>query len=138
MSKAIKEKTFDKHTQITDMLRRLRSDAGLQQGDIARILGVKDSTYSAYETGRIIPSAEKLYTLAKYYGINVEFLLSKFGNGEDVNGCAIVSSADRAEHDAGEESVATVEELLYYYRNLSAPKKKMVFELTKAMYMDRT
>ena len=56
-------------------LRELREDRDKTQTEIAKILGMKQSQYSRYENGiRDIP-LDSLMTLAKYYGVSIDYIL---------------------------------------------------------------
>ncbi len=114
----------------------MRKDAGKYQSEIAKILGVKSVTYSAYETGRIVPSADKLYILAKLYGVNAEVFLSKLGNAESVLREVAGVKENRSELEKVKDDATKLDELVYYYKNLSDSQKKAVYDLTKTLYMD--
>ena len=99
--------------------------------DVAKELGVKSVTYSAYENGRIMLPADKLYILAEYYDINVELLMNKLKN------CNANKHRDEEVsviRDAKEEA-AMLEELAYYFRNLDKAHKKAVYDLAKTLYI---
>ena len=48
-------------------LKDLREDNDLTQGELARLLHVKQNTYSQYENGQRQLPLEALITLARYY-----------------------------------------------------------------------
>ena len=56
------------------LLISLRKEKGLSQEQMAKKLGVKRATISAYETGRIIPPPEKLHEIALFFEVNEERL----------------------------------------------------------------
>lgn len=56
-------------------LKELRSSCRYSQEYVASHLNITRQTYSHYETGRITPTANSLYNLAKLYGISVENFL---------------------------------------------------------------
>ncbi|SFC26505.1 helix-turn-helix domain-containing protein [Butyrivibrio sp. YAB3001] len=115
---------------LAGLLRQMRKDAGKYQSEIAELLKVKSVTYSAYENGRIVPSADKLYTLAKYYGVSAEVFLSKL-DPDATNDAVKGSELQKVKDDAGQ-----VDELVYYFKNLTDSQKKAVYDLTKTLYMD--
>ena len=56
-------------------LKEIREDRDLLQKDIAKILNITQVQYSRYETGiRLIP-LDKLNTLAKFYGVSIDYLI---------------------------------------------------------------
>ncbi|MBQ8162805.1 MAG: helix-turn-helix domain-containing protein [Clostridia bacterium] len=56
-----------------------RKGAALTQEDVARFLGIKRQTYSAYERGVSVPDANTVAVLARLFGVRVGELIS----GED-------------------------------------------------------
>ncbi|SFD00481.1 helix-turn-helix domain-containing protein [Butyrivibrio sp. YAB3001] len=137
---------------LQEMLRQLRKDAGKYQEDIAKLIGVKSGTYSAYETGRIVPSADKLYALAKYYDISADMLLSKLINEENLpyNYKSSIGDNSGNSNDGGiaygapnekaselqkvRDDNKQLDELVYYYKNLTLSQKKVVYDLAKTLY----
>ena len=135
---------------LAELLRQLRIDAGYKQKDIARILGIKPVTCSAYESGRIAPTTEKLVALAKLYEVDLSLFTEKIGvdggKGEDSLKKGAVPfevSADTKgmkhlkELDEYRDYIAKADELLYYFKNLSSNQRDMVFDLVKALYLDK-
>ncbi len=61
-------------------LRDLREDKDLKQADIAKLLNVKQNTYSQYENEkREIPLA-LLWKLADYYDTSIDYLVGRTNN----------------------------------------------------------
>lgn len=58
-------------------LRNLRKMHNLVQKDIFIFLNTTSSTYSAYETGKILIKTDFLYTIANKYHASIDDLLSK-------------------------------------------------------------
>lgn len=56
-------------------LRQLRQKNNLTQGDLAKILGLKPTAISNYESERNEPSFEKLIALSKYFDVSCDYLL---------------------------------------------------------------
>lgn len=52
----------------------LREYNNLTEEDVANILGVKQQTYSAYETERKVIPLKHLITLCKYYKVSLDYL----------------------------------------------------------------
>lgn len=55
-------------------LERLRKDRKLQQKEIAEMLGISQTAYSAWEKGKNAIPLEKLVTLAKYYQVSLDMI----------------------------------------------------------------
>ncbi len=56
-------------------IRDLREDADLTQSDVAKLLNVRQNTYSQYENGQRQIPIPMLIALAKYYETSVDYLL---------------------------------------------------------------
>lgn len=58
-----------------DRLKKLRTESGLTQQDVARLLGVERSTYVKYERGSSDPPTSTLIRLADYFGVSVDYII---------------------------------------------------------------
>ena len=58
-------------------LRELRESKNLSQADIAKILKVKQSTYSRYENGERNIDIETLTKLANFYGVSLDYIVKR-------------------------------------------------------------
>ena len=56
-------------------IRELREDRDLTQTALADYLGVRQTTYSKYELGRIEVPVEVLIKLADYYQVSLDYLV---------------------------------------------------------------
>lgn len=63
------------NTLFCKRLRKLRSEYEKTQQDVAKVLKVNRSTYGAYESGKIMPPAEKCKALADYFNVSLDYLL---------------------------------------------------------------
>ena len=54
----------------------LRRQAGMNQGELAKKLGISPSAVGMYEQGRREPSAEMLVRLADAFSVSTDFLLT--------------------------------------------------------------
>ena len=80
---------------LKDKLRQARRDAKLTQRQVAEAIGVTESTYCGYETGKRQPDPLKIASIASVLGVSGDFLLdinipddekkpaAKNGNGHD-------------------------------------------------------
>ncbi len=65
----------DIYNKNTMRLKEIREDKQLSQSEVAKLLNVKQNTYSQYETEkRQIPIA-MLVQLAEFYAVSVDYLL---------------------------------------------------------------
>lgn len=58
-------------------IKRLREAAGLRQYELANLMGVKQASVSAWESGKAMPSAENLLKLADILECSVDALLGR-------------------------------------------------------------
>jgi len=63
--------------QIATRLQAARKQAGLTQGQVAAMLGVKRPTISEIEAGRRKVSAEELTEFSKFYGVSISWLTAQ-------------------------------------------------------------
>lgn len=61
-------------------IRDLREDHDLTQEEVAKILCVKQATYSRYESGAINVPVDILIKLASYYSTSVDYILGLTNN----------------------------------------------------------
>ena len=64
---------------INDRLKHLRTSRGLNQSEMAEILGISLSSYQKYERekGCVTPSLDVLTRIADYYHVSVDYLLGR-------------------------------------------------------------
>ena len=62
---------------ITERLRTLRMRAKISQHTLAKALGISQSAYSGYETGKTALRALMLVKLADYYNINMDYIVGR-------------------------------------------------------------
>ena len=56
-------------------IRDMRTDRGLTQEDVAKILHVSQNTYSQYEIGTTRYPLDAVVQLAEFYGVSVDYLV---------------------------------------------------------------
>lgn len=66
-------------------IRDLREDRDEKQKNIADYLGIKQTTYSKYELGRINIPIEMLIKLADYYNVSLDYLVGRSQNPKRLN-----------------------------------------------------
>ena len=59
-----------------DRLRFLREHQELSQREVAKLLGVGQTTYNRYETGQREPNLETLKKISQLFDISVDYLLN--------------------------------------------------------------
>lgn len=58
-------------------LKELRIERGIQQKDLAALLGIGANTLSQYENGKREPDNNTLVQLADYFGVSTDYLLGR-------------------------------------------------------------
>ena len=62
---------------VFSRIRDLREDSDWTQEYVAEQLGIKQTTYSKYELGKINVPAEMIMKLADLYGVSVDYLMGR-------------------------------------------------------------
>lgn len=65
---------------LKERIKMVRKSNNLSQEEAAHIIGDKQSTYWNYESGKSIIPISKLYLLAKYYNISIDYFVGKTDN----------------------------------------------------------
>ncbi|MEG1142928.1 MAG: helix-turn-helix transcriptional regulator [Clostridia bacterium] len=60
-----------------ERIKEIREDRDLLQKDIAKVLNIKQQSYSRYEMGLIPLPTEKINILAEYYNVSTDYLLNR-------------------------------------------------------------
>ena len=68
---------------FADTLQKLRTEKGLSQNDIAKQLYVTNSTVSRWESGRRLPDASMIFSLADILGADVNILISAAAQSDE-------------------------------------------------------
>ncbi len=58
-------------------IRDLREDADKKQNDLAKYLGIDQSTYSDYERGKICVPIDQLIKIADLYNVSLDYLVGR-------------------------------------------------------------
>lgn len=100
-----------------ERLKQARKSAGKTQLEVASAIGVAESTYCCYETGKRRPSAVKLAKIAGFLGVSGDFLLGRTDNPAPVD-----LSATYAE-----------ERLLGLFRSMSEKDRAVILATAEAL-----
>lgn len=64
------------NTVVGERIKKLRTEAGLSQEELAKIIGVKNrSSIANYEAGRLSPDYCVLTAVASYFNVTTDYLL---------------------------------------------------------------
>jgi DNA-binding XRE family transcriptional regulator len=58
-----------------DRIRSLRKEAGINQDNLAQVIGVSRFSVSNWETGKHPPDANELVSLSEYFDVSVDYIL---------------------------------------------------------------
>ena len=56
-------------------IKELRSEAGMLQADLAKVLKVRQNTVSNWETGRHEPDQDALCAMSKIFNVSIDYIL---------------------------------------------------------------
>lgn len=62
---------------IGQRIRDLRKQKKMSQSELAKIIGVTQTTITAWETGKAEPSSSAVANLADYFGVTTDYLLGR-------------------------------------------------------------
>ena len=79
MSKNAKEGV--RLTRVGEILMQLRQEKHLSQAELGRIIYVSGGTISNYENGVHYPDVEKLFKLADFFEVSIDYLLGRSTSG---------------------------------------------------------
>jgi putative transcriptional regulator len=65
---------------MKNLVRTLRTQQNLAQGQLAEALGVSRQTINSIETGRYTPSLPLAMAMARYFGVTVEEMFDDQGS----------------------------------------------------------
>ncbi|WPX09220.1 helix-turn-helix domain-containing protein [Anaerocellum danielii] len=68
---------------LSEKLRELRKKNGFTQPQLAERLSLSPSTIGMYEQGRRLPDIETLQKIAEFFGVSLEFSLTKEDNSKN-------------------------------------------------------
>jgi len=74
----------DQGTPIVDRLKSARQQAGLSQGQVAKLLDMHRPTISEIEAGRRRVTADELVRFSDIYGVSLNWLTAKVSESADM------------------------------------------------------
>ena len=63
--------------KFAERLKELRTENNLTQVQLAKETGISRSNFYYWESGKKIPSADAVITLARYFGVPTDYLLGE-------------------------------------------------------------
>ena len=62
---------------VFERIRELREDNDFKQEKLAQVLGVRQTTYSKYELGKINVPIDMLIKIADFYHVSLDYLVGR-------------------------------------------------------------
>ena len=96
-------------------LKKLRTEKGLSQEDLAKIIGVKQQTVGGWETGRTEPDHQLTLKIADFFDVTTDYLLGR----TNYKNVAITISTSRTvyrEDDLPEQAIKEIENFKEFIR----------------------
>ena len=78
--------------RFSERLRQLRTERGLRQADLAKHLGIAQTTVANYEQHARFPDEERLSKIAQYFDVSLDYLLGRSDVSVDPSSLASFSS----------------------------------------------
>lgn len=104
----------------------LREDYKLSQVEIAKRLNVAQSTIGMWETGKRIPSYEKMEEIADYFNVDIDYLYGRQSEPRRLDlSTPIVSPAMSNDE--------TLKDVIKYYTMLNDNQKQVILNTMKVM-----
>jgi len=119
--------------KISDKIRKIRIDNGLNQQNIADELGIKQSTYNKIETGKSSAKYDTLLKLAAFYKIHIIELISY---GEELDEMDFVASKIKLSQNLADIAIKERDdwrEQANYMRTENIELKKEIEKLKKTL-----
>ena len=89
--------------ETKDVIYELRTGKGLSQEELAKKVFVTRQAVSRWESGDTTPSVDKLKTLARIYGVSLDWLCSDTADGEPPEAAKPEADRNPDEAPAGKE-----------------------------------
>lgn len=70
-----------KGVEMYEKVERLMQEKGVKASDVAKAIGISSSVFTDWKKGRYTPKADKLYSIAQYFGVPMEYF---FDEGEAI------------------------------------------------------
>ena len=71
-------------TIVASSLKMARENKDLSKTELAKALNIATSSMTYYEQGKAVPSIDKLYALADYYGVTMDWLCGRVNKNDAV------------------------------------------------------
>ncbi|WP_194189630.1 helix-turn-helix domain-containing protein [Clostridium chrysemydis] len=85
---------------LGNRIKELRKKEHLTQIQLAEKLGIAQSTLGMIESNKRPAGRKTLLKLAEYFGVTVDYLLSKDDNIEKINTCLSIKEQDKIDKEA--------------------------------------
>lgn len=105
---------------IGQRIRDLRKQKKMSQSELAKIIGVTQTTITAWETGKAEPSSSAVANLADYFGVTTDYLLGR--------------PEEKKEKDSNSVDLADMDALLTYQgKQIPDQDRELINDLLKRL-----
>ena len=105
---------------IGQRIRDLRKQKKMSQSELAKIIGVTQTTITAWETGKAEPSSSTVANLADYFGVTTDYLLGR--------------PEEKKEKDSNSVDLADMDALLTYQgKQIPDQDRELINDLLKRL-----
>ncbi len=111
--------------EISVILKELRTEKGLTQGELAKCLGISQDSISLWEKGKRVPDTQYVIQFADFFNVSTDYLL---GRTDELGGAILPSPAN----DLSSEERKLVED----YRGLGKPLKDLLQSMIRTWQSD--
>lgn len=121
---------------IIERITQIMDTKNLNQSDLCKILGIKDSTFSTWKTRGTDPPAKYILLICEYLGVSVDYLLGRSEEPQRniiTNSGKVEISGTQANVISNQQNLDEMEiELVKRFKTLSFDKKLDVFNYIKS------
>ncbi len=111
--------------EISVILKELRTEKGLTQGELAKCLGISQDSISLWEKGKRVPDTQYVIQFADFFNVSTDYLL---GRTDELGGVLMPAPAN----DLSSEERKLVED----YRGLGKPLKDLLQSMIRTWQSD--
>ncbi|WP_027826369.1 helix-turn-helix domain-containing protein [Ligilactobacillus saerimneri] len=105
---------------IGQRIRDLRKQKKMSQSELAKIIGVTQTTITAWETGKAEPASSAVANLADYFGVTTDYLLGR--------------PEEKKEKDSNSVDLADMDALLTYQgKQIPDQDRELINDLLKRL-----
>ena len=103
-------------------LKKLRTEAGLSQKELAQVLGVSQQSIYKYENALAEPELNKLIDIAKYFCVSVDYLIGNSDEPAATEDCSESEGRKLSLSGLEDDDIEAVYKMVDYLRRKNVKK----------------